>query len=369
MAVHSLKDVPTHLPGGLTLAAISERAAPEDAVVLSKASIEAGYKSLSDLPKGSLIGTSSLRREALLRRRYPDLDVAPVRGNLNTRIKKLDGEHEPAPGAAPAPVYAALVLAKAGLERLGWGKRISQVLDPTEFPYGVSQGALGIEVRGADLASAAVCRRACEHPESAARCQAERAFLRGLQGGCQVPIGVLSELTALGSSGDGAGSESGERESAGGAGSKPTHRLALHGTVLSRDGQKVVEGAVSGLVALPASGETPAAGECPQPAPGKGGEAGASGASVPQATHELHFGAAPRYWHEAAAVGVELAKLMLEKGAGDLLVHVGVGAVAGDGAPEPAAAAGAPAGLGRPITYGAAEGDAEAAVGASKPVS
>lgn len=193
IAVHSLKDVPTHLPDGLTLAAITERAAPEDAVVLSKACTSAGYKSLSDLPAGSLVGTSSLRREALLRRCYPDLAVLPVRGNLNTRIKKLDGEHDTC-AASGAPHYHALVLARAGLERLGWGDRISQVLDPLEFPYGVSQGALGIEVRAADASSASVVLQACEHPVSAARCQAERAFLRGLQGGCQVPIGVQSSV-------------------------------------------------------------------------------------------------------------------------------------------------------------------------------
>lgn len=205
-AVHSLKDLPTHLPEGLTLAAITERENPADALVVHEKHKD---KQIDTLPEGAVIGTSSLRRLAQLRHHFPHFTFKDVRGNLITRLAKLD-----------AGEYDALILAAAGLERLGMGDRVHQILPKEISLHAVGQGALGIECR-ADDSEVLSLLKAIEHTETRDRCLAERSFLRSLEGGCQVPIGVNTEI-------------SGEN-------------LTLTGIVASVDGQKFVKDTVTGL--------------------------------------------------------------------------------------------------------------------------
>lgn len=204
-AVHSLKDLPTHLPEGLTLAAITERENPADALVVHEKHKD---KQIDTLPEGAVIGTSSLRRLAQLRHHFPHFSFKDVRGNLITRLAKLD-----------AGEYDALILAAAGLERLGMSDRVHQILPKEISLHAVGQGALGIECR-ADDSELLSLLKAIEHPETRDRCLAERSFLRSLEGGCQVPIGVNTEI-------------SGEN-------------LTLTGIVASVDGQKFVKDTVTG---------------------------------------------------------------------------------------------------------------------------
>ncbi len=175
IAVHSLKDLPTQLPEGLTLGCITEREDPADALVVHEKHRD---RSLETLPAGSVVGTSSLRRLAQLRHHFPHLSFKDVRGNVITRLEKLD-----------AGTYDCLILAAAGLGRLGLGHRIHQLIDPAISLHAVGQGALGIECRHGDQAVMELIQ-VLEHPPTARRCLAERAFLRTLEGGCQVPIGV-----------------------------------------------------------------------------------------------------------------------------------------------------------------------------------
>ncbi|RAM53069.1 MAG: hydroxymethylbilane synthase [Hapalosiphonaceae cyanobacterium JJU2] len=204
-AVHSLKDLPTRLPEGLVLAAITQRENPADALVVHEKHKD---KQIDTLPEGAVIGTSSLRRLAQLRHKFPHFTFKDVRGNLNTRMAKLD-----------AGEYDALILAVAGLERLGMGDRIHQVLPKEISLHAVGQGALGIECRAEDTELISLLK-AIEHPETRDRCLAERAFLRELEGGCQVPIGVNTEINGS--------------------------NLTLTGIVASVDGQKVVKDTLSG---------------------------------------------------------------------------------------------------------------------------
>lgn len=181
MLVHCLKDVPTALPEGCEISGTLEREDPVDSLVVKKG---LPYTKLEDLPDGSVVGTSSVRRVAQLKRLFPKLVFRDVRGNLHTRLAKLDAEDGP---------YAALVLAKAGLLRLDWHDRISSdILPPTLF-YAVGQGALAIETRIGDTASRALVR-GIVHWQTEWRCAAERACLRMLEGGCSVPVGVSTEL-------------------------------------------------------------------------------------------------------------------------------------------------------------------------------
>ena len=176
IAVHSMKDVPMEFPGGLTLGAICEREDPTDAFVSNT------HASLADLPAGSVVGTSSLRRECQLRARRPDLEVKFLRGNVNTRLAKLD-----------AGEYDAIILASAGLKRLGFGERIAaQIPVADSLPAG-GQGAVGIELRDDDAGTAALLAP-LHHADTAARVSAERAMNRRLEGGCQVPIACYAEL-------------------------------------------------------------------------------------------------------------------------------------------------------------------------------
>jgi len=175
IAVHSLKDLPTNLPEGLMLGCITEREDPADALVVNTKN--AAYK-LDTLPKGSVVGTSSLRRLAQLRHHYPHLEFKDVRGNVITRLEKLDSGE-----------YDCLILAAAGLTRLGFGDRIHQIIPGEISLHAVGQGALGIECVDGNPEVLELIK-VLEHAPTAARCLAERAFLRELEGGCQVPIGV-----------------------------------------------------------------------------------------------------------------------------------------------------------------------------------
>jgi hydroxymethylbilane synthase len=178
-AVHSLKDLPTRLPDGLILGVVTERVDPADALVVHEKHKD---KQLDTLPAGAIVGTSSLRRLAQLRYHYPHLAFKDIRGNLNTRLQKLD-----------AGEYDAIILAVAGLERLGMSDRIHQVIPADVSLHAVGQGALGIECRAGD-AEVLSLLKVLEHQPTAQRCYAERAFLRELEGGCQVPIGVNTSL-------------------------------------------------------------------------------------------------------------------------------------------------------------------------------
>jgi hydroxymethylbilane synthase len=175
IAVHSLKDLPTNLPEGLVLGCITERENPADAFVVNTKNQQ--YQ-LETLPAGSVVGTSSLRRLAQLRHHYPHLTFKDVRGNVITRLEKLDSGQ-----------YDALILAAAGLGRLDLSDRIHQLIPSEISLHAVGQGALGIECR-ADDAEVLEVLKALQHSATTARCLAERSFLRSLEGGCQVPIGV-----------------------------------------------------------------------------------------------------------------------------------------------------------------------------------
>src|ERR1039457_3272702 len=170
LAVHSLKDLPTELPEGLVLAAVPEREDPRDAVVGRK---------LADLPLFAKVGTSSLRRAAQLRQLRPDLQVESVRGNLDTRLRKLDEGQ-----------YDAILLAAAGLKRLGWGGRIAEILSPNQMCPAVGQGPLAIEPRAGFEGVALL-----DHADTHTAILAERAVLRALGGGCQVPIGAYATVS------------------------------------------------------------------------------------------------------------------------------------------------------------------------------
>ncbi len=201
LAVHSLKDMPTELPQGLTLAAIPPREDARDAMAGSR---------LADLPEGSRVGTSSLRRAAQLKLARPELVVDNLRGNLDTRLRKLDDGR-----------YDAIVLASAGLRRLGLEERIAETLPVDVMCPAVGQGALAVECRDEDSPATEACRQ-LDHALTRAAVTAERALLAALGGGCQVPIG--------------------------GHGWVEEDRLILRGIVLSPDGRKLVRMTATGPI-------------------------------------------------------------------------------------------------------------------------
>ncbi len=177
LAVHSLKDLPTELAGPFEIAAVTKRADPRDAFLSLK------YKSIEELPKGARVGTSSLRRQAQLKQLRPELEIHPLRGNVDTRVRKLEqGE------------YDAIILAAAGLTRLGKTEHIRQIIPPSVMCSAAGQGALGIEIRRGDAVL-------CEHlkflndADACATTTCERALLQQLGGGCQVPIGASAVMT------------------------------------------------------------------------------------------------------------------------------------------------------------------------------
>lgn len=176
LAVHSLKDVPMELPEGFALAAFLEREDPRDAFVSND------YASLDALPAGSVVGTSSLRRQALIAARYPQLVIQPLRGNLDTRLGKLDrGE------------YAAIILAAAGLKRLGLPQRIRAYLEPEQSLPAPGQGAMAIEI-GADRADLQAILAPLNHAATQAAVLAERAVSRTFGGSCQIPLAAFAEV-------------------------------------------------------------------------------------------------------------------------------------------------------------------------------
>ncbi|ADL56510.1 hydroxymethylbilane synthase [Gallionella capsiferriformans] len=206
-AVHSLKDVPMVLPEGFVLAAIGEREDPHDAFVSNN------YENLAALPAGSVVGTSSLRRESQLRARFPHLVIEPLRGNVQTRLRKLD-----------EGLYAAIILAAAGLKRLGLATRIRAVISSEDSLPAVGQGALGIECR-ADRLDVIAALQPLHHPDTAACVFAERAMSRALNGSCQVPLGGFAEVQ--------------------------NGQLRMRGFVASPDGQRVIRAEAMGEIAAP----------------------------------------------------------------------------------------------------------------------
>ena len=204
IAVHSMKDVPMEFPRGLELAVICEREDPLDAFVSNH------YQNLAELPDGAVVGTSSLRRQCQVRAHFPKLQIKELRGNVNTRLGKLD-----------AGEYDAIILASAGLIRLEMGHRITDKINATlSLPAG-GQGAVGIECRSDDL-DIQVLLAPLHHKDSASCVLAERAVNRHLQGGCQVPIACFAELDASGTS------------------------LALRGLVGSIDGTQILRADIQG---------------------------------------------------------------------------------------------------------------------------
>ena len=202
IAVHSMKDVPMTLPEGFSLAAIGEREDPRDAFVSN------AYKNLDELPSGSMVGTSSLRRQSRLLARYPHLQVSALRGNVGTRLKKLDEGQ-----------YSAIILAAAGLKRLGLGHRITSLLEPEQSLPAVGQGALGIECRS-DRQDLMHLVQPLNHSETALCVRAERAMSRALAGSCQVPLGGFGQIAQ--------------------------GVLTLRGFVASPDGSRMVEATIEG---------------------------------------------------------------------------------------------------------------------------
>jgi hydroxymethylbilane synthase len=175
LAVHSLKDLPTTLPDNLSITAITEREDARDALVLREGDA-AQHNSLNGLPRGAIVGTSSLRRQAQLKHLRPDVQIKDLRGNVDTRLRKLDEGG-----------YDAIILASAGLRRLGFERRINAAIEHEEMLPAVGQGALGIETRAGDARTEALTAL-LDHAPTRAACTAERALLFALGGGCQVPI-------------------------------------------------------------------------------------------------------------------------------------------------------------------------------------
>jgi hydroxymethylbilane synthase len=207
LAVHSMKDVPTLLPPGLKLGAIAKRHDCRDVLICP-----GGYTILT-LPQGARVGTSSLRRRAQLAKVRPDLQILDLRGNLNTRFAKLDRGD-----------YDAMLLAAAGVERMGWGERITERIDFATFLPAVGQGSVGIEIRENDPEVDAIVAE-LNHFQSAIAIRAERAMLKQLEGGCQIPIGALGQING--------------------------EELLLEGLVASIDGTKILRHKLAGNVDKP----------------------------------------------------------------------------------------------------------------------
>jgi hydroxymethylbilane synthase len=202
LAVHSMKDVPTTLPDGLDILCVPEREDPRDALISREG------KALDELPQGARIGTSSLRRQSQLLHRRPDVKIEMLRGNLDTRLRKLrEGE------------FDAIVVAAAGLKRMGWAEQITEYLPPTVSLPAIGQGALGIEGRRDDEFVRQIVS-ALEHPPTRTAVTAERALLDKLEGGCQVPIAAHATIAGT--------------------------RLRLEGLVASVDGRRIVQDVVEG---------------------------------------------------------------------------------------------------------------------------
>jgi len=210
IAVHSLKDLPTVVPESLTIAAIGERDDPRDALVLPT---QPSIASLSELPTGAVVGTSSQRRLAQLKSKRPDVTVRDLRGNVDTRIRKLDEGQ-----------YDALILAAAGLRRLGLQNRISFAIPTDEMLPAVGQGAIAVETRSEDEFAISAVRK-LDHAGTRVACLAERSLLRSLGGGCQFPIAAHGVFTS--------------------------EHLRLDALVATPDGSRILRGSVTGVASQP----------------------------------------------------------------------------------------------------------------------
>jgi hydroxymethylbilane synthase len=206
VAVHSLKDLPTAPVEGLVLAGVPQRGPTADAFVSHR------HRSFDALPAGAMVATSSLRRQAQVRHRRPDLRLCDIRGNVDTRLRKLHDES-----------LDALILARAGLERLGLAEMITQELDPAWMLPAAGQGALGLECRGDDIVTRELLAQ-LDHPSTHQAVLAERALLRALGGGCQVPIGAAASVAG--------------------------EALTLRAAVLSPDGRQRIESQIVGPAAV-----------------------------------------------------------------------------------------------------------------------
>jgi len=207
LAVHSLKDLPTVLPDGLTIDAVTKRDDVRDVFV---AHSSLSVRSLKELPQHAKIATGSLRRRCQLLNFRPDLEIIDIRGNLNTRLRKLDESD-----------WSGMILAGAGVRRLGWADRITETIPLDVMLPAVGQGALAIEIREGNSALIDLLK-SLQHDESTAATRGERAFLRHLEGGCQVPIGTYGRI----------------EES----------KFKLDGLIGSLDGRRIVRGTISGSV-------------------------------------------------------------------------------------------------------------------------
>ncbi len=212
IAVHSMKDVPTDFPDGLHLPVVCKREDPRDALIARQKAKNKNQKTNTSqlflLPEGSRVGTSSLRRSCQLLSLRPDLRIEQLRGNLDTRVRKLDEGR-----------YDAIILAAAGVKRLGWQDRITEIISPDISLPAIGQGAIGIECRAGDTWVNALIS-ALNHRETNICVRAERAFLKTLEGGCQVPIAAYARL-------------------AGG-------RIVMQGLVGSVSGDRIIKGSVEG---------------------------------------------------------------------------------------------------------------------------
>ncbi|MEJ3719615.1 hydroxymethylbilane synthase [Paenibacillus polymyxa] len=218
MAVHSMKDMPSELPEGLVNGAVPRREDPRDCL------ITLGAKRLEDLPPGAKVGTSSLRRASQIKSMRPDLQLEPVRGNIDSRLKKLETEG-----------FDAIILAAAGLHRMGWKDRITSYIPEEACLPAVGQGALGIECRASDEELLALLRL-YNHQDTSATVEAERTFLGVLNGGCQVPIGAHAVWA-------------GQEISLTGMVGSPDGEVILKETLQGNDPQKLGEAVAASLIA------------------------------------------------------------------------------------------------------------------------
>jgi hydroxymethylbilane synthase len=261
LAVHSIKDVPTDLPEGLRLAVICKREDPRDALIISQKSIVNSQQSLVktndqcpvtsdqsinsslvtrhsllyDLPKGACIGTSSLRRSCQLFNIRPDLKIKQLRGNLDTRLKKLDEGQ-----------FDAIIVAVAGIKRLGWAERITEILRPEICLPAIGQGAIGIECRTDDEFVNNIVTQ-LDHKETSICVRAERAFLKQLEGGCQVPIAAYARIVSQDSPPHPSLGKGGHR---GGVNNSsfitPNSKLIMDGLVGNITGDRIIKGHIEG---------------------------------------------------------------------------------------------------------------------------
>jgi hydroxymethylbilane synthase len=231
IAVHSMKDVPTDFPEGLHLAVITKREDPRDAFLSRISNFKFQISNFRDLPQGATIGTSSLRRSCQLLSIRPDLKIEQLRGNLDTRLRKLDEGQ-----------FDAIILAAAGVKRLGWSERITEILPPEISLPAIGQGAVGIECRVDDEFINSLISQ-LNHNETSVCVRAERAFLKKLEGGCQVPIAAYAKIKQHSST---AAQQQDTEKDAYAPLNFRTSALIIDGLVGSVSGDRIVKGRIEG---------------------------------------------------------------------------------------------------------------------------